>query len=140
VPSTLPAPAAKSASTGGRSTDQAEVRGQIDPAASDTAAEPPTQDEVLKALGKAHGDANGQHGVTRTKVRMLIERSKDTLDPQMAMPQLGLAQTHHIQFKCTIYYTETAQVDLPTPHKTVDENCKAVIYINRDHLHRVVEQ
>ena len=135
----VPVAATRNANTEVEGLDPAEVREPIDPAVSDAAAEPPTQDEVMKALRKAHRDSALENGVTRTKVRMLIEPVKDAVDPPFAMPQLGLVQMHHVRFKCTVYYTETAHVDLPSPHKTVDENCKEVIYINRDHLHRAAK-
>jgi hypothetical protein len=67
---------------------------------------------------------------------MLIEPAKDAVDAPLDMPQVGRVRVHHVQFKCTVYFTETAQLDLPSPHKTVDNNCKAVIYIDRDHVHR----
>jgi hypothetical protein len=117
----------------------ADLHEPINPAVSDAAAEPPTQDEVLKALCKAHRDGTLENNVTRTKIRMLIEPVKDSVDPPSSQPHVGQVQMHHIRFKCTVYYTETSQVDLPSPHKTVDENCKEVIYINRDHLHRVAK-
>jgi hypothetical protein len=119
--------------------DGTDVHEPINSAISDAATEPPTQDEILKALGKAHHDGALQNGVTRTKIRMMIEPVKDTVDPPSSVPRIGQVQMHHIRFKCTVYYTETSQVDLPSPHKTVDENCKEVIYINRDHLHRVAK-
>ncbi len=135
-PSPVPTHATTSADADGNRIEIKEIPGPVNSAGSDTAAEPPTQAEVMKALEKAHGDAAPQHRVTRSKVRMLIEPAKDALDSPFDAPQLGRVQMHHVQFKCTIYYTETAQVDLPSPHKTVDENCKEVIYVNRDHLHR----
>jgi len=133
------APLAISSSTDGKGLSLADVHEPIDPTTSDAAAEPPTQNEIMKTLTKAHGDTASQHAVTRTKVRMLVERAKDVIDPPFAIPQQGQVQLHHIEFKCTVYFTETAEVELPSPHKSVDENCKEIIYISRVHLHRVAK-
>jgi hypothetical protein len=68
VPLPSPLPAQESKNGDHKTIDFKELHEQIDPAASDFAAEPPTQEEVMKAFEKAHDDGTSPH-VDRTGQR-----------------------------------------------------------------------
>ena len=53
------------------------------------------------------------------------------------MPLVGPVQVHHVNFKCTVYYTEVTHVGWPVPYTTTDEDCQEVVYIDHAHLHMV---
>ncbi|MBL9094930.1 MAG: hypothetical protein JNL96_27170 [Planctomycetaceae bacterium] len=102
------------------------------------ALDPPTPDEVMRALEKASSVEGGVPMLwerQRNNVRMVIEPIADYVDPPRVYPMIGPAQLHHAHYKCTIYYTELTRVGWPIPHTTTDEDSREVIYIDHNHLH-----
>ncbi len=102
------------------------------------ALDPPTPDEVMRALEKARPVEGGLpflHEVQRNNVRMIIEPIADYLDPPRVYPLIGPAQQHHAHYRCTLYFTETTRVGWPVPYTTVDEDTREVVYIDHNHLH-----
>ena len=73
----------------------------------------------------------------RKNLRIVKEKIADYVDPPRFVPLIGPAQLHHAHYKCTIYSTEETDVGWPVPHKQVDENAQAVIYIDHQHFHHV---
>jgi hypothetical protein len=104
------------------------------------ALDPPTPDEVMRALEKADTVEGGiplLHEVSRNNVRMIIEPISDYIDPPRHYPLFGPAQLHHAHYKCTIFYSETTRVGWPLPYTTVDEDASECVYIDHNHLHIV---
>lgn len=110
------------------------------PGAPCIALDPPSDDEVMRALEAARPVEGGiplLHEVQRTNVRIVKELIADSIDPPRVYPLVGPAQLHHARYKCTIYFTETTRVGWPVPYTTVNEDCREVVYIDHDHLHMV---
>ncbi len=104
------------------------------------ALDPPSDDEVMRALEKARPVQGGiplLHGVQRDNVRILIEPLADYVDPPRFYPTIGPAQHHHQHYKCTVYFEETTHVGWPIPFTKKDEDASEVIYIDHNHLHVV---
>lgn len=104
------------------------------------ALDPPSEDEVMRALEKARPVQGGTpllHEVQRNKVRIVVEPIADYVDPPRVYPMVGPAQLHHAQYKCIVYFQEVTRVGWPLPYTTVDEDCQEVVYIDHDHLHMV---
>lgn len=104
------------------------------------ALDPPTPDEVMRALEKASSVEGGVPLLwerQRNKVRMVIEPIADYVDPPRVYPMIGPAQLHHAHYKCTVYYEEVTRVGWPIPYTTTDEDSREVIYIDHNHLHMV---
>jgi hypothetical protein len=104
------------------------------------ALDPPTPDEVMRALEKAQplqGGVPFLHEISRSNVRMIVEPIADYIDPPRVYPLIGPAQQHHAHYKCTIFYTQTTRVGWPLPHTNVDEDSREVIYIDHNHFHMV---
>lgn len=103
------------------------------------ALDPPSDDEVMRALERArpvNGGTPGLHEVSRNNVRIIKEKIADYIDPPRVYPLIGPAQQHHAHYKCIIYYTETTRVGWPVPHTLVDD-VQEVIYIDHNHFHMV---
>jgi hypothetical protein len=104
------------------------------------ALDPPSQDEVARALERARPVAGGiplLHEVQRNNVRIVVEPIADYVDPPRVYPLVGPAQLHHAHYKCTIYFSETTRVGWPIPYTTVNEDTQEVVYIDHNHLHMV---
>lgn len=104
------------------------------------ALDPPSEDQVMRALEKAHPVQGGLpflHEVQRSNARIVIEPIADYVDPPRFYPLVGPAQLHHAHYKCTVYYSETTRVGWPIPYSTTDEDSREVIYIDKNHLHMV---
>ena len=104
------------------------------------ALDPPSADEVMRALEKANPLQGGMplfHETQRNNVRMIIEPIADYVDPPRVYPLIGPAQLHHCHYKCTLFYTEVYRKGWPLPHTLVDEDSREVIYIDHNHLHQV---
>lgn len=116
------------------------ILGPITPGSPTTALDPPSEDEVMRALEKARPLEGGLpllHETQRKNVKIVVEPIADYIDPPRVYPLIGPAQLHHAQYKCIVYFTETTWVGWPIPYRTVDEDSQEVIYIDRDHLHMV---
>ncbi|MHB8901596.1 MAG: hypothetical protein ACYC6Y_22820 [Thermoguttaceae bacterium] len=104
------------------------------------ALDPPSEDEVIRALEKARPVEGGLpflHETQRNHVRMTIEPISDYIDPPRVYPLIGPAQQHHAHYKCTVYFQETVRVGWPIPYTTKNEDTQEVIYIDHNHLHMV---
>ncbi|MCA9071600.1 MAG: hypothetical protein KDA84_21890, partial [Planctomycetaceae bacterium] len=95
------------------------------------AIDPPTDEEVLKALEKQLGA-----DVDRRKIRIVKEKVKDSTGPAKFYPMVGPARMRDVQFKCTVYYEKDRKSDWPIPFRHVSQE-QAVIYVDHDHLMRV---
>ena len=104
------------------------------------ALDPPSEDEIMRALEKAkplEGGLPFLHEIQRNNVRIVVEPVADYVDPPRVYPLIGPAQLHHAHYKCIIHYSETTRVGWPIPYTTVDEDAQEVIYIDHNHLHMV---
>ena len=120
--------------------ERAPVLGPIIPGGPVVALDPPSDDEVMRALEKA----NPQQGnfpflweKQRNNVRIVKDKIADYVDPPRVVPLLGPVQLHHAHYKCTVYYTEVTHVGWPVPHTLVDEDSQEVLYIDHNHFHMV---
>ncbi len=104
------------------------------------ALDPPSDDEVVRALERARHFEGGLpllHERQWNNVRIVKQLISDYVDPPRFFPLVGPAQLHHAHYKCTIYFTETTRVGWPVPHTRTDEDVVEVIYIDHNHLHMV---
>lgn len=104
------------------------------------ALDPPSEDEVMRALESARSVEGGLpflHEINRNNVRIVIDPIADYVDPPRVYPLIGPAQLHHAHYKCTVYFTEVTRVGWPIPYTTVDEDAQEVVYIDHNHLHLV---
>lgn len=120
--------------------ERAPILGPITSGGPPVALDPPSDDEVMRALERAHPLEGGiplLHEIQRNNVRIVKCKIADYVDPPRVYPLIGPAQLHHAHYKCTVYYTEVTRVGWPVPYTTVDEDAREVIYIDHDHLHLV---
>jgi len=118
--------------------DRAPILGPITSGAEIVALDPPSDDEVMRAMEKAQPVQGGVpllYERNRNNVRIVKEKIADYIDPPRVVPLLGPVQLHHAHYKCTIYYSEVTRVGWPIPHTTTDEDSREVIYIDHNHLH-----
>ena len=104
------------------------------------ALDPPSDDEVMRSLEKAHPIEGGlplMHEVQRNNVRIVKEKIADYVDPPRFYPLVGPAQQHHAHYKCVVYYTNVTRMGWPIPHTLIDEDAREVIYVDHNHLHMV---
>ncbi len=114
------------------------VLGPITSGGPPAALDPPSDDQVMRALEKVHPVEGGiplLHEVQRNNVRIVKELIADYVDPVRVYPLVGPAQQHHAHYKCTVYYSELTRVGWPVPHTLSDEDSVEVIYIDHNHLH-----
>lgn len=120
--------------------ERSPILGPLVPGGPDKALDPPSDDQVMRALEKSHPVEGGLpflHEVQRSNVRIVKEKIADYIDPPRNYPLVGPAQLHHAHYKCTVYFSETTRVGWPLPYTTVDEDSVEVIYIDKNHLHMV---
>lgn len=104
------------------------------------ALDPPSQDEVMRALEDARPLEGGlpfMHEVQRNNVRIVVEPIADFIDPPRVVPLAGPVQLHHARYKCTVYFSEVTRVGWPIPYTTTNEDAQEVLYIDHSHFHRV---
>ena len=104
------------------------------------ALDPPSEDEIMRALEKARPLEGGLpflHEVQRNDVDIIIEPIADYIDPPRVYPMIGPARLHHAHYKCIVYFTERTWVGWPLPYSFTDEDAQEVIYIDHNHLHMV---
>lgn len=104
------------------------------------ALDPPTDDEVIRALEKARPVQGGVPLIwekQRNDVRIIKEKIADYIDPPRFYPLIGPAQLHHAHYKCTIYFEEKTFVGYPVPHTLHDREAVEVMYIDHNHFHMV---
>jgi hypothetical protein len=104
------------------------------------ALDPPSDDEVMRALEKARPVEGGVpmlYERSRNNVRIVKYKIADYVDPPRHYPLVGPAQQHHAHYKCVIYWEDTRRIGWPVPHTIRDEDTEEVIYIDHNHLHMV---
>lgn len=101
------------------------------------ALDPPSDDEIMRAMPSVEGGIPFLHEQQRNNVRIVKTLVADYVDPPRFFPLVGWAQHHHAQYKCTVYYTGINRVGWPIPYTTTDEDAQEVIYIDHNHLHIV---
>jgi len=104
------------------------------------ALDPPSDDEVMRALEKVRPVQGGTpflHEVFRNDVRIVKDKIADYVDPVRVYPLVGPAQQHHAHYKCTVYFRETTRVSWPMPYTLDDLDTVEVLYIDHNHLHMV---
>ena len=104
------------------------------------AMDPPSDDHVMVAFEQAHpidGNVPFLYEVQRNNVRIVKDLVADYIDPPRVLPLIGPVQHHHSQWKCTVYYSETTRVGWPVPHTLEDGDSVEVVYIDKNHFHRV---
>ena len=104
------------------------------------ALDPPSDDEVMRALDKIKSTEGGipfLYAVHRNDVRIVKDKISDYVDPPRVYPLIGPAQLHHAHYKCTVYYEEVTRVGWPVPHTLINEDAVQVVYIDHNHLHMV---
>jgi hypothetical protein len=101
------------------------------------ALDPPSDDEVMRAMPSIEGGIPFLWERSRNNIIITKELMCDRIDPPRVYPLIGPAQLHHAHYKCTVYYSETTRHGWPIPYTTVDEDAVEVIYIDHDHLHMV---
>jgi hypothetical protein len=119
--------------------DRLPVLPPIPPGGPTVAIDPPSDDEVIRALEEIDPVQGGMplfHEEQRNNVRIVKEKIADFIDPPRVYPLVGPAQLHHSRWKCTVYYTRVSRPGWPLPQHHVDES-EEVIYIDHDHLHMV---
>ena len=102
------------------------------------ALDPPSDDEVWRALERADSVQGGfpfLNEVQRNNVTIIKEKIADYVDPPRVIPLIGPAQLHHAHYKCTVYFTKRNIVGWPIPHTRVDEDSVEVLYIDHNHFH-----
>jgi hypothetical protein len=104
------------------------------------ALDPPSDDEVMRALEKARPIEGGVpmlYERSRNNVRIVKYKISDYVDPPRHYPLVGPAQQHHAHYKCVIYWEDTRHIGWPVPYTIKDEDTEEVIYIDHNHLHMV---
>ena len=120
--------------------ERAPILEPIPAGATCVALDPPSDDEVIRALEKARPVEGGVPLLwerNRNNVRVVKEKISDYIDPPRHYPLLGPAQQHHAHYKCTVYYEDVRRIGWPVPHTLRDEDAREVIYIDHNHLHMV---
>jgi hypothetical protein len=120
--------------------ERAPILGPIQSGGTIAALDPPSDDEVIRALEKARPIQGGipfLHEHNRNNVRVVKEKIADYIDPPRVYPMIGPAQQHHAHYKCTVYYEDVRRIGWPVPHTLRDEDAREVIYVDHNHLHMV---
>ncbi len=101
--------------------------------------EPPSDDEVIRAVGekrKLNGTWVRVFEKNGKDIRIVKEKKADYVDPPRTYPLIGPAQLHHTHYKCSVHFTESLRVGWPIPHKSEKEAVE-VVYIETSHLHKL---
>lgn len=120
--------------------DRVPILGPITSGGPPVALDPPSDDEVMRAMEKARPVEGGVpmlYERTRNNVRIAKFKIADYVDPPRVYPLVGPAQQHHAHYKCIIYYEDVRRIGWPVPHTIRDDECEEVIYIDHNHLHMV---
>jgi hypothetical protein len=119
--------------------DRVPILGPVTSGGPPVALDPPSDDEVMRALEKVHPVEGGVPCMwerNRNNVRVVKYKIADYVDPPRHYPVVGPAQQHHAHYKCIVYYDDVRRVGWPVPHTLRDE-AEEVIYIDHNHLHMV---
>jgi hypothetical protein len=120
--------------------DRVPILGPITSGGPPVALDPPSDDEVMRALEKARPVEGGVpmlYERCRNNVRIVKYKIADYIDPPRVYPLLGPAQQHHAHYKCIIYWEDVRRIGWPVPHTIKDQDTEEVIYIDHNHLHMV---
>jgi hypothetical protein len=120
--------------------DTVPILGPITEGGPAVALDPPSQDEIMRALEEARPIEGGipfLHEIQRNNVRIVTEPIADYVDPPRVYPLIGPAQLHHAHYKCTVYFTEVTRVGWPIPYTHTNEDAQEVIYVDHNHFHMV---
>jgi hypothetical protein len=120
--------------------DRVPILGPITSGSQIIALDPPSDDEVMRALEKAQPVQGGVPLLwerNRNNVRIVKCKIADYVDPPRFYPLVGPAQQHHAHYKCTVYYEDVRRIGWPVPHTLRDEDAREVIYVDHNHLHMV---
>lgn len=120
--------------------DRVPILGPVTSGGEIVALDPPSDDEVMRALEKACPVQGGSPFLwerQRNNVRIVKHKIADYLDPPRVYPLIGPAQQHHAHYKCEVYYEDVRRVGWPFPHTLRDEDAREVIYVDHNHLHMV---
>lgn len=104
------------------------------------ALDPPSDDEVMRALEHARPVQGGVPLIwekQRNDVRIIKEKIADYVDPPRFYPLIGPAQLHHAHYKCSVYFDEKTIVGYPVPYTLEDREAIEVIYVDHNHFHMV---
>ena len=104
------------------------------------ALDPPSDDQVIRELNRVrpvNGSVPGLETTIRNVKGITKELIADYVDPVRVVPLIGPVQLHHAHYKCTVYFEEITQVGWPIPHQIRTEDGIEVLYIDKDHFHRV---
>ena len=117
--------------------ERAPILGPITAGGPPVALDPPSDDEIMRAMPNIEGGIPFLFERQRNNVRIVKELMCDYVDPPRVYPLIGPAQLHHAHYKCTVYYSEVERHGWPLPHTNTDEDAVEVIYIDHNHLHMV---
>jgi hypothetical protein len=120
--------------------ERAPILGPLPAGADIHCMDPPSDDEVMRALEKAQPVEGGVALLwtrNRNNVRIVKCLIADYVDPPRFYPLVGPAQQHHCHYKCTVYYEDVRRIGWPVPHTLRDEDAREVIYVDHNHLHMV---
>ncbi len=120
--------------------DPVPILGPITEGGPAVALDPPSDDEIMRALEEARPVEGGVpflHETQRNNVRIVVEPIADYVDPPRNVPLIGPAQLHHAHYKCTIYFSEVTRMGWPVPYTTRNQDAQEVIYIDHNHFHMV---
>ena len=112
--------------------DRVPILGPITSGGPPVALDPPSDDEVMRALEKARPVEGGVpmlYERNRNNVRIVKYKIADYVDPPRVYPLLGPAQQHHAHYKCMIYWEDVRRIGWPVPTRSGRGN-------RRSHLHR----
>ena len=119
--------------------DRIPILGPTTEGGTPVALDPPSDDEVMRALEKARpveGSIPFLWERQRNNVQIVKHKIADYIDPPRFYPGIGPAQQHHAHYKCCVYFEELTRNGWPMPY-TVRDNSLEVIYIDHNHLHMV---
>lgn len=120
--------------------DRVPILGPITSGGPPVALDPPSDDEVMRALEKARPVEGGVpmlYERNRNNVRIVKYKIADYIDPPRVYPLVGPAQQHHAHYKCIIYWEDVRRIGWPVPYTIKDQDTEEVIYIDHNHLHMV---
>lgn len=116
------------------------VLGPITSGGEPVALDPPSDDEVMRAMENVEPTEGGLpmlYERNRNNVRIVKEKIADYVDPPRVYPLVGPAQQHHAHYKCTVYYEDVRHIGWPVPHTIRDDEAQQVVYVDHNHLHMV---
>lgn len=120
--------------------ERAPILGPVTSGSEPVALDPPSDDEVMRALERVQPVQGGIPLLwerNRNDVRIVKEKIADYTDPPRFYPLVGPAQQHHAHYKCTVYYEDVRRVGWPLPYTLTDQDAREVIYVDHNHLHMV---